>query len=159
MENNYDIIKENRKCFGEGIIMSYILQSDDFVLSLDTEVFETDIKYPCNTILKVSVKCCGFSGNASFDIDIKQFSKFTVDLQEMYETLCGEAHIKEIYGNQRYISFVSNGRGHFSVKGCLSEFSQKGYEQKLEFENDIDQTCLKEFCYTLWNDYKVYLPK
>lgn len=99
MKKNCDTIKENRKCFREGIIMSYILQSDDFVLSLDTEIFEADIKYPCNTILEVS------------------------------------------------------------VKGCLSEFSQKGYEQKLEFENDIDQTCLKEFCYNLWNDYEVYLPK
>lgn len=55
-----------------------------------------------------------------------------------------------------YISFSGNGRGHISVKGYLHS-SNNGYEQQMEFENDIDQTYLRNFCYELNNSYEKYL--
>ena len=139
--------------------MEHVLGTEEFILRISTEVFETDIKYPCNTSLKVAVESCGFCGKAVMDIDIKEFAKFTTDLYQIYQTLSGEARISEVYGTQMYILFVGNGRGHITVRGRVCELNRMGNEQSLEFENDIDQTSLKEFCYDLWNGYKVYLPK
>ena len=53
--------------------MEHVLGTEEFILRISTEVFETDIKYPCNTSLKVAVESCGFCGKAVMDIDIKEF--------------------------------------------------------------------------------------
>lgn len=50
-----------------------------------------------------------------------------------------------------YISFEGDGRGHFLVTGYLQENRRTGGLQKLEFENEMDQTYLKNFCYLIRN--------
>ena len=50
-----------------------LLESESFSLSLDFQVFESDISYPSNTILTISVSSAGFSASTTMDIDIKEF--------------------------------------------------------------------------------------
>ena len=136
--------------------MKHILKTDNFEISMDLKIFESDITYPTNTIMKVVVQSDDFSAGTSMDIDIKEFAQFVSNLVNIYETLSGEATIEEPYGQKMYISFIGNGRGYISVKGYLHS-SNNGYEQRLEFENDIDQTYLQNFCYELKNSYQKYL--
>ena len=135
--------------------MKHILKTDNFEISMDLEIFEGDISYPTNTIMRVAVQSGDFSARTSMDIDIKEFAQFVSNLVNIYETLSDEAIIEEPYGQKMYISFIGNGRGHISVKGYLYS-SNNGYEQRLEFENDIDQTDLRNFCYELKNSYEKY---
>lgn len=136
--------------------MKHILKSEKFVLNIVPEIFEGDIKYSSNTIMEIKVQSDGFSANTTMDIDIKQFAKFSADLCGIYETLSGEARIEEPYGMHMYLCFAGNGRGHITIKGYLHKGDGTG-NQSLEFENDIDQTYLKEFCYDLKNSYSKYL--
>ena len=136
--------------------MEHTLKSEDFILKILPKIFESDITYSSNTIMEVTVQSKGFLANTSMDIDIKQFAKFSVDLCKIYETLSGEAKIEEPYGMHMYLSFVGNGRGHIAIKGCLYKGDSAG-SQSLEFDNDIEQTYLKEFCYNLKNSYRKYL--
>lgn len=132
--------------------MEYILKTESFELSIKLKVFEDDIKYPNNTIMSIKVESNGFCANTNMDINIKDFAKFTVDLYKIYETLSGEAKIEEPYGMHMYLYFKGNGRGHISIKGYLTNCGQS-----LEFENNIEQTCLQEFCYNLKQIYCKYL--
>lgn len=51
--------------------MEHILKADNFEISMDLKIFESDISYPTNTIMKVSVQSDDFSTSTSMDIDIK----------------------------------------------------------------------------------------
>ncbi len=137
--------------------MKHIIESENLTLCIEPQIFEADIKLPTNTILSIEVKSDGFAANTTMDIDIKDLAKFSKDVCHIYETLKGEARLEEPYGQQMYLSFVGNGRGHIAIKGHLHKGNRNGSEQVLEFENDIDQTCLKQFCYGLLSNYENYL--
>ena len=55
------------------MIESVLLEAENFNLSLDFQVFESDIAYPSNTILSICVSSSGFSASTTMDIDIKAF--------------------------------------------------------------------------------------
>ena len=55
---------------------SVLLESEQFNLSLDFQVFESDVAYPSNTILSVCVLSSGFSASSTMDIDIKAVPAF-----------------------------------------------------------------------------------
>lgn len=129
--------------------MEHIICTGDFSLKFKLRVFEEDIQLSSNTLLEVCVKSNGFSGCSTMDIDIKEFIQFASDLNRIYETLTGEARIEEPYGIHMYIAFHGDGRGHITVKGYLHDVDCIGNEHRLEFENCIDQTCIKDFCYNL----------
>ncbi len=137
--------------------MEYIINTGNFYLNIKPKVFEEDVSLPVNTIMEVTVQSDGFSAQAAMDIDIKELARFAVDLNNIYETLAGEARIEEPYGMHMYLSFIGNGRGHIAVKGYLYKNSGIGNGQTLEFENDIDQTYLKKFSSDLFNACKKYI--
>ena len=122
-----------------------LLESESFRLSLDSQVFESDISYPSNTILSVSVSSEGFSASTTMDIDIKDIQTFCNELQKTYDSLKGEAKIQEPYGNQQYILFTGDKKGHIFVSGMLNSNSANGFWQELKFENCLDQTFLPQF--------------
>ena len=95
------------------------LESENFRLSLDLKIFESDIAYPCNTILTVSVFSEGFSATTDMDIDVKQISEFCENLKTIYGSFRGEAKISESYGKQN-ILFSCDRHGHIFVSGFLS---------------------------------------
>ncbi len=132
--------------------MDFALNTEHFSLTLSLDVFEDDIQYPSNAIMDVSVKSDGFSGYASMDIDVKEFSKFALDAYDIYENLTGETEIREPFGNRMYLSLGGDGRGHISIKGKLHNCGHT-----LEFENRIDQTCFQRLARELKETYKKYL--
>ena len=122
-----------------------VLETECFKLSLDFQVFESDISYPSNTILSVCVLSEGFSAFTTMDIDIKDVVSFCNELQKVYDSLSGEAKIHEPFGNRQYILFSGDKNGHIHISGTLSSNGAKGFWQELKFENIIDQTFLPEF--------------
>lgn len=129
--------------------MKHILKTKSFTLTLIPQIFEEDINYPVNTTLEVSVQSSGFSGAASMDVDAKSLANFAEDLSRIYGTLSGEARIEEPYGVHMYLSFIGDGCGHITVSGQLQSEDSWGNRQVLEFENQLDQTYLREFCNSL----------
>ena len=126
--------------------MEFKINSKDFLLILEPEIYDTDIACMCDTILKVRVKIDDFSAETSFDTDSEYFKTFTDNICKIYETLSGSAKIYEDSDDGMYIFFEGDGKGHISVKGKIHS---RGYEntnrQTLIFENEIDQTCLENF--------------
>lgn len=133
--------------------MEHILSADGFELRISLKIFGEDIKYSTNTIMYISVQSNNFGAIATMDIDVKDFAIFAKNLCMVYETLSGEARIEEPYGLHMYINFKGNCRGHIAINGIF----QDGNEQKLEFQNEIDQTYLRAFCYELRDEYLKYL--
>lgn len=127
-----------------------MLEAEQFSLSLDFQVFESDIAYPSNTILSVCVSSSGFSAATAMDIDIKAFCNFCNELEIVYNALKGSAKIQEAYGNQ-YILFSGDGLGHIMVSGFLDSQGANGFWQELKFENCIDQTYFPRFLKCLTN--------
>lgn len=122
-----------------------LLESENFSLSLDFQVFESDISYPSNTILSISVSSAGFSASTTMDIDVKDMPFFCNELQKVYDYLEGETKIQEPYGSRQYIGFSGDGKGHIHVCGTLNSNGANGFWQELKFENCIDQTFLPQF--------------
>ena len=128
----------------------FMLKSEQFNLSLDFRVFESDIEYPSNTILSVCVSSSGFSAATTIDIDIKIVCDFCNELENLYNTLKGSTKIQEAYGKQ-YILFSGDGLGHIMVSGFLDSQGANGFWQELKFENCIDQTYFPGFLKELTN--------
>lgn len=122
----------------------FLLESENFRLSLHFRVFESDISYPNNTTLSVSVSSAGFAALSSMDIDVKEIKIFCVDLKKIYDTFKGEAKIGEPYGKQ-YIMFSCDKLGHIFISGLLHSGGANGFWQELKFENAVDQTFLLHF--------------
>ena len=134
-----------------------VLESENFCLSLEFKVFESDISYPSNTILSVSVTSAGFSASTTMDIDIKDIPTSCSKLQKLYDSLKGEAKIQEPFGDQQHITFSGDGKGHILISGKLNSNGANGFWQELKFENCIDQTYMPQFLKNLSsfsNQYK-----
>lgn len=129
------------------------LTAEGFSLSLKLDISESDIKYPSNTIMSVSVSSHEFSAASGMDIDIKEFGAFAVSLKSMYDELSGEAAIQEAYGYHRSIAFSADKSGHISVKGYLCD-ELKNHE--FYFSNSFDQTFLRDFACELFDCYSKY---
>ena len=134
-------------------MQEHILESDNFCLCFSLNVFESDIDYPINSSMTVFVTCNEFSAKADMDIDIKDFAEFSVELMGIYNSLKGEASIKEPYGYEKYITFVADRTGHIVVKGFLCDDSRSN---ELRFETVFDQTYLKDFALGLSSAYSKY---
>ena len=139
--------------------MKFVLFSEGFQLELCPQIFMEDMAYPNNTRLAVTVQSHGFAGNAAMDIGIKDFCKFAEDLCQIYHTLSGEAVIEEPYGLHMYLYFKGDGKGHIFVRGYLHQRNGTGNENSMRFENSIDQTELKDFCFSLKNACRQYIQK
>ena len=134
----------------------YRLKTEHFFLEFNPELHQDDFSYAVNTSLSIKVISYGFSAESIMDIDVRKLANFTVQLNELYETLEGSARLEEPYGGHGYIEFMACGRGHIGVKGNIHNGNAYGYEQELSFENEIEQTCLKSFAKGLYANYKRY---
>ena len=123
----------------------FTLHTEDFRLELSLQVFEADISYPENAILRIKVVSDGFSADTTMDIDGKAFAAFAKDLLRLYRTLSGTARLEEPYGTQDYLEFEAAARGGVLVRGSLHSGGRGGYRQALSFENGFDQTFLRDF--------------
>ena len=131
----------------------YVLETENFRLSLSIDVFESDVEYASNAVMKVIVVSDGFSANTEMDIDVKEFAAFAEGLLNVYDTLKGETIIKEPFGHQQYVEFKGGKNGHITVEGYLRSISGT---HGLRFENSFDQTYLRAFAKELAADFAKY---
>lgn len=130
----------------------YRIKAENFLLEFSLTVYEDDFSYPVNTTLSVEVSSFGFAANSFMDIGIQGLSAFAIQLNEMYDTLTGSAELYEPYGIS-FIKLSASRTGHIKIWGRINNKSAYGFEQELTFENEIDQTYLRDFAKALFNDY------
>lgn len=123
---------------------NYQLIADNFILEIELIVCGEDINIPTNSILNIKIDSDNFGAETTMDINIKMFQKFARELLDVYTSLQGCAELKETYGNN-FIMFKAKSNGHIYVNGIVNNLCRNGYEQELKFENEFDQTYLKEF--------------
>lgn len=122
----------------------YNLTAGSFSLELWLTAFEGDISIPENAVLNTKIDSDNFAAAATMDIDIKAFRVFAGDLLKVYDSLRGSAVLKEAYG-RNHIIFEALPNGHILVKGIINNYCKNGHEQELKFENEFDQSYLKDF--------------
>lgn len=65
--------------------MKHIIETENFFVCIEPEIFEADINLSTNTILKIDVNSDGFTASTTMDIDIKDLAKLGKDLcQTLY---------------------------------------------------------------------------
>ncbi|MCR5719207.1 MAG: hypothetical protein K6F84_01450 [Lachnospiraceae bacterium] len=134
----------------------YRIESDTFTLELCPEIYEEDLAFSENITLGVKVNSCGYSVETSMDVSIKDIARFAMQLDDIYESLGGEAKLDEPYSNYNYIEFISETGGHISVGGRLNN-CVFGHSHEFYFENEINQTYLKEFVKLLVENFNKYI--
>ena len=123
---------------------NYVLKTNDFTLEIELMVFDNDISIPLNSMLNIKIDSNNFSAVTTMDIDIRTFRIFAKELFNVYTSLQGCAELKEPYGNN-FIIFKAMSNGHIHVNGIVNNHCRNGHEQELKFENEFDQTYLKEY--------------
>ena len=94
------------------------------------------------SLMTVRVESGGYCGDAELDVDLREIAAFARDLRKLYDTLSGEATVREPFGYKRFLSFSAEQRGHILVKGYLCDAMN---DHELRFENQFDQTYLRTF--------------
>ena len=115
----------------------YILKAGDFVLEMELAVFEEDMDVPINSMLHIKIHSDHFSAATTMDMDIRTFRVFAEALSNVYTSLEG-------YGNS-FMIFKAMANGHIHVNGVVYSHCISGHEQELRFENEFDQSYLREF--------------
>lgn len=133
----------------------YRIEADTFMLELFSEIHEQDFIYPVNVTLGVKVSSYGYSADTFMDVGVQEIAEFALQLKTLYETLTGEARLEEPYGVHNYIKFIAETGGHIRVMGLLNN-NAFGCTQEITFENEIDQTYLREFVNRLLADFSKY---
>ena len=123
------------------------------MLELSPTVYENDLDKPVNTALDIKVSSCGFSAQSEMLVGVRTLKYFANEIKKLYETLHGTAKMEEPYGAKNYIEFTALTGGHIRVKGIIDNKASYGFTQSLSFENEIDQTYLKDFSEKLFVDY------
>ena len=123
----------------------YTLETENFYLSLNPKTCPEDLPFPVNTAMDIKVTSYNFSARAVIDTDAKRLAAFALDLNKMYENLQGSARLEETYGLHSFIEFEAVGRGHITVKGDIYSTVAYRHSHRLCFENEIDQSYLKDF--------------
>ena len=99
--------------------------------------------------VNVSVKGDSYSGVFSLYCTKEDFVKFVKEISELYETLLeGKTVIREIY-EMNFLSFESDGMGHFIISG---EYDEWGWH--LRFSESCDQSYFKNFIKQLNGEVK-----
>ncbi len=135
------------------ISRKYKIETDEFLLSLEPIVHKEDLGEIVNTSLMISVTSYDFSAKTMLDIDVRDLAEFAVRLNELYERLNGSARLTVPYVDECYIEFSADKAGHIRVGGFLDNGNRFGFTQKLQFQNEIDQTALKKLAKDLYADF------
>ena len=99
--------------------------------------FEIEPEYPGWLKAQVTIQVRGFRGVVVASFESGDFEAFERQLRVLNETLSGTADFSS-RENQVVFSLRGDALGHIEVTG--EAWSQPCYENKLEFEFNIDQT-------------------
>lgn len=134
----------------------YVIDTPEFklLLRLTSDNSKEDIfsDYPKYYDLNLDVVCDGFSANMTLPITLREISDFSKKLYELYSNLKGTVLLKECYCEDKWIEFSAGSLGQIFVKGNFYNFSNC-HKKELYFENEFDQTYLKEFAGELYTEY------
>lgn len=72
--------------------MKHIIETENFFVCIEPEIFEADINLSTNTILKIDVKSNGFTASTTMDIDIKDLAKLGKDLCQILYLILDYSH-------------------------------------------------------------------
>jgi len=131
----------------------YKIEADEFLMSLKPIVHKEDLREVVNTSLMIVVSSYDFAAKTMLDIDVRDLVEFSARLNELYERLNGSARLTVPYADECYIEFSADKVGHIRVSGLLNNGNRFGFTQKLQFQNEIDQTVLKKFAKDLYVDF------
>ena len=134
----------------------YRIESGKFQLEFLPEIHKQDFAYPVNVYLGVKVSSYGYSADTFMDVGVQGIAGFATQLKNLYESLSGKAELEEPYSAHNYIEFSTKTGGHIRVTGRLNNKDAFGYTQEIYFENEIDQTYLREFVNRLFADFSKY---
>ena len=137
----------------------HTLHASNFELKIDASIDDIDCIpiISANTEAHVYVQSGAFSGAAEWTMDAVALAEFSNELMELYTLLSGRAKLTALYRETDFIEFEALKGGHIKVHGCLSTPGED--EQRLIFENHIDQTYLKCFAEGLFHEFSCYLDK
>lgn len=99
------------------------------------------------------IRCSDGFAAASIDMDVKRLAIFAKELFELYNSLSGKTRLEEPYGIHSYIEFEARSGGYIKVKGTIHSNNHNGFLQEISFENEFDQTFLKDFAKKLYTEY------
>lgn len=104
--------------------------------------------------VKVGISCCGgYFGSSVVDFRRDAIRDFSKDVKRLYDTLNGTAVLKS-NGGKTHITFQACWNGHIKIYGELAYSEQEEeYPLMLSFVEDFDQTMLKGFAETLYQEY------
>lgn len=123
----------------------YTIKTENVILTLT----------PVANSVMINVWSEGFSAESCFDTEDVLIAGFASQLNEMYQKLDGSAIIQDLYETDSYIQFIAQKRGHIAVRGQIIWIRNR-HTQQLTFENEIEQTYLRDFVRALTADYAKY---
>ncbi len=135
----------------------YKIETDEFMLRLKPIVHREDLREVVNTSLMIDVSSYDFSAKTLLDIDVRDLAEFAMQLSGLYERLSGSVRLTVPYIDECYIEFSADKVGHIRVSGFLDNGNRFGFTQRLQFQNEIDQTILKKFANDLYADFGKYV--
>ncbi len=135
----------------------YKIETDEFMLRLKPIVHREDLREVVNTSLMIDVSSYDFSAKTLLDIDVRDLAEFAMQLSGLYERLSGFVRLTVPYVDECYIEFSADKVGHIRVSGFLDNGNRFGFTQRLQFQNEIDQTILKKFANDLYADFGKYV--
>ena len=128
----------------------YELKTEDFYLNIEADFSKNNCIEDDREDILLQVKSSAFSAYIYSFICKSDFISFVFNLNQLYESLEGSVKLEERYeGN--FIEFTALATGYIKVRGELHTLD---FKHKLEFENQFDQTYLREFAKKLYQDYK-----
>lgn len=127
----------------------YKLETDNF--SLELEPYLTESR------LRIKVSSYGFSAVAMIDADELYVGGFSECLNRLYDTLKGYVKLEDL-STDTLIEFTAEANGHIGISGRIDNGQNygHGYYHQLTFNNEFDQTCLRDFAKTFYADYGKY---
>lgn len=131
--------------------MKYNLDAQVFKFGFTAEQCEKEC-YVADSLMNIYIECDGFSAAAVLEMNRQDIVRFSMELYHLYRTLNGTAVIRELYNHDNFIEFSADALGHILVKGNLCNYSHC-HKKELYFENEFDQTYLKDFAAKLYNEY------
>jgi len=129
-----------------GDFMDLSLIRDDFIISFyDIVFYKNDISIDAvpNGTIRILIKTDKYAAKSFLDINHKDFVAFFNNIVGLWKSLKpGNAIIKEPYGYEQYVEFVSE-NGKFTIKGKLVDQDYMNF--KMEFSEVVDQSYMNDF--------------
>lgn len=135
--------------------MLYQIESEYFFLEMEPRVFEDELDYANNSDITIAVSSYNYSAKGKIETSARDIYAFATELKKVYDTLTGIARLQEPYGFKNYIEFKALPKGHIAVSGRIVD-TTGCFVQEIKFENEIDQTYLRSFAFSLVKDFEKY---